>query len=174
MNPWITNFLLLVISIHKSRVGARKARQWACPRFISVVCGGPGVKIQSHIACQKNRYLSTKRFPASSCLYRAKILRLVAGIFRLGNCPSFGTSIGFLHLSLRITVHLATLPRTQFPPRCLSSVVYIPSTSQPEQANTKNVSWSQNVAKDLFDICVVCERRPRHAVILDPYLQTRR
>ncbi len=26
-------------SSHRSRVGARKARQWSCPRFISVVCG---------------------------------------------------------------------------------------------------------------------------------------
>ncbi len=39
MNPWITNFLLLVFSSHESRVGARKARQRTCPRFISVVCG---------------------------------------------------------------------------------------------------------------------------------------
>jgi hypothetical protein len=39
MNPWITNFLLLVISSHKSRVGACKARQWACPIFTSVLCG---------------------------------------------------------------------------------------------------------------------------------------
>jgi hypothetical protein len=39
MNPWISNFLLLAISGHISRVGALKARQWACPRFISVVCG---------------------------------------------------------------------------------------------------------------------------------------
>ncbi len=33
---------ILAISGHKSRVGARKARQWACPRlsrFTSVVCG---------------------------------------------------------------------------------------------------------------------------------------
>jgi hypothetical protein len=28
----------LVISSHKSRDGASKARQWACPRLISVVC----------------------------------------------------------------------------------------------------------------------------------------
>ncbi len=35
MNPWITNFLRLMILIHKSRVGARKARQLDCPRFIS-------------------------------------------------------------------------------------------------------------------------------------------
>jgi hypothetical protein len=39
MNPWITNFILLVISNHKSRVGALEARQWACSRFTSVVCG---------------------------------------------------------------------------------------------------------------------------------------
>jgi hypothetical protein len=39
MNPWITNFLLLVISSHKSRVGAREARQWACSRSMSVVTG---------------------------------------------------------------------------------------------------------------------------------------
>ncbi len=38
MNPWITNFLLLVTSIHKSRGGAREASQWARPRFASVVC----------------------------------------------------------------------------------------------------------------------------------------
>jgi hypothetical protein len=38
MNPWITNFLLQVISSHKSGVGARKASQWARLRFISVVC----------------------------------------------------------------------------------------------------------------------------------------
>ncbi len=39
MNPGITNFLLLVISSHRSRaVGALKARQWGCPRFPSVVC----------------------------------------------------------------------------------------------------------------------------------------
>ncbi len=37
MNPWITDFLLLAISCHKSRVGARKARQCAFLRFISVV-----------------------------------------------------------------------------------------------------------------------------------------
>ncbi len=37
MSPWIINFLLLVISCHQSRVGARKARQLACPRFMSVV-----------------------------------------------------------------------------------------------------------------------------------------
>jgi hypothetical protein len=39
MTPWITNFLLLVISNYKSRVGARNARQCACPRITSVVCG---------------------------------------------------------------------------------------------------------------------------------------
>ncbi len=33
------NFLLLVVSRHKSRVNAREARQSVCPRFISVVCG---------------------------------------------------------------------------------------------------------------------------------------
>jgi hypothetical protein len=33
------NFSRLMISCHKSRVGAHKARQWVCPRFISVVCG---------------------------------------------------------------------------------------------------------------------------------------
>jgi hypothetical protein len=38
MSPWITNFLLLVISSHKLKVCARKARQWACPRLVSVVC----------------------------------------------------------------------------------------------------------------------------------------
>jgi hypothetical protein len=37
--PVYPNFLLLVISSHGSRVGAREARQWACLRFISVVCG---------------------------------------------------------------------------------------------------------------------------------------
>ncbi len=42
MNPCIANFLLLVISSHKSIVGAREASQWACPRFISVVCGFKG------------------------------------------------------------------------------------------------------------------------------------
>ncbi len=39
MSPWITNLLLLVNSSQKARVGAQKARQWVCPRFISVVCG---------------------------------------------------------------------------------------------------------------------------------------
>ncbi len=39
MNLWITNFLLLVLSSHKSSVGAREAWQWACPTSISVVCG---------------------------------------------------------------------------------------------------------------------------------------
>jgi hypothetical protein len=34
----MTNLLNLVISSRKSRVGACKARQWACPRFISLVC----------------------------------------------------------------------------------------------------------------------------------------
>ncbi len=39
MNTQITDFLLLVTSSHKSRVGVREAiRQWACPGFISVVC----------------------------------------------------------------------------------------------------------------------------------------
>jgi hypothetical protein len=38
MNPGITNFLLLVISSHRSRIGALKARQWGCPRFPSAVC----------------------------------------------------------------------------------------------------------------------------------------
>jgi hypothetical protein len=38
MDPWIRNFLLLVISTHNSGVGVRKARQWACPRFMSHVC----------------------------------------------------------------------------------------------------------------------------------------
>ncbi len=38
MNPWITNFIHLVISSHETRVGAREASQWACPIFISVVC----------------------------------------------------------------------------------------------------------------------------------------
>jgi hypothetical protein len=39
MNPnsFITNVLLMVTSSHKSRVGARETRQWACPRFIRVV-----------------------------------------------------------------------------------------------------------------------------------------
>jgi hypothetical protein len=39
MNHSITNFLLLVISIHTSRVSAHEAGQQACHRFISVVCG---------------------------------------------------------------------------------------------------------------------------------------
>jgi hypothetical protein len=39
MNPWITDFLLVVISSHKSRVGARIARPWASPRFLSVFAG---------------------------------------------------------------------------------------------------------------------------------------
>ncbi len=37
MNPWITDFLLLVISSQKARVGACEARQWTCPRFTSVL-----------------------------------------------------------------------------------------------------------------------------------------
>ncbi len=37
MNPWVTNSLLLVISSHKSSVGARDARQRACPGFKSVL-----------------------------------------------------------------------------------------------------------------------------------------
>ncbi len=39
MNVWFTNSLHLAIPSQKSRVGACKARQWACPRFIPVVCG---------------------------------------------------------------------------------------------------------------------------------------
>jgi hypothetical protein len=42
MNAWITNFLLLVISSHISRAGAREIRQWAWPRFVSVVYGVKG------------------------------------------------------------------------------------------------------------------------------------
>jgi hypothetical protein len=38
-NPWITNFLLLAISSHRSRSGTHEARQWDCSRFISVVRG---------------------------------------------------------------------------------------------------------------------------------------
>ncbi len=38
MKPWISNFLFWVISSRKSSVGTREARQWACPRFISVFC----------------------------------------------------------------------------------------------------------------------------------------
>jgi hypothetical protein len=37
IDPWITNFLLLVMSSHKSRFGVREAGQWDCPRFTYVV-----------------------------------------------------------------------------------------------------------------------------------------
>ncbi len=61
MNPWITNFLTLVISCHKSRVGAREARQWTCPRFISVVCGSPWPKkIQFSAFYRQEMGLSTQ------------------------------------------------------------------------------------------------------------------
>jgi hypothetical protein len=39
MNPWIENFLLSVTPSGKTRVGARKVRQWACPRFTSILWG---------------------------------------------------------------------------------------------------------------------------------------
>jgi hypothetical protein len=37
MNPKITNIRLLDICSQDLRFGARKVRQWACPRFIPVV-----------------------------------------------------------------------------------------------------------------------------------------
>jgi hypothetical protein len=75
MNPWITNFPLLVISRHKSRVRARVARQWACPRFISVVCAinRAEIRIQVRCTCQQ-RIFGAKRPFFSPWLRQTRLL----------------------------------------------------------------------------------------------------
>jgi hypothetical protein len=50
----MTNFLLSVISSHKSRVGARESWAWGCPRITSVVCG---VCIYREVLEEKNQEL---------------------------------------------------------------------------------------------------------------------
>ncbi len=69
MNPWNSNFLLLVMFIYKSRVGAREARQWVCPRFISVVCGCDRLQVYSQI--QNSAPRSSPKTPILFCRLRA-------------------------------------------------------------------------------------------------------
>ncbi len=81
INPWFTNFLILMISIatNEELALARQARQWTCPRFISVVCAPDhlqwmSVMIQLH-------YLRLKSFPLLlprflQCLQVSLVLRL--------------------------------------------------------------------------------------------------
>jgi hypothetical protein len=60
MNPWITNFLLLVISGNESRIGAWEASQLVCPRFISVVHGG---KSERSLPLRENAFITGPHLP---------------------------------------------------------------------------------------------------------------
>jgi hypothetical protein len=76
MNPWTTNFLDLLISTHKSRVGACKGRQWDCPRFISVVYSTTVHWTTVHWTIVNSSVFCYKR-----------VLWSLKSLVRSGNCP---------------------------------------------------------------------------------------
>jgi hypothetical protein len=77
MNPSITNFPLLVIASNKLRIGARKAKQWACPSFMSIAW----VTFLSHLI--PKLCVAQKRFQ-NFCIYVENVLKAE----KIANLPS--------------------------------------------------------------------------------------